>query len=266
MNDTLTIFPYGPLLVQYATVIGLCSLRFAVPALMFPPIANGLSGSVRTGVVLLFGSFVAYGQPLSLGQKIQGMAALLMTGREILIGLLIGFAASSVFWAVENAGIYIDNLTGYNNAQVSNPLRQEQSTPTSTLLSQIATVAFWSLGGMTFLLGAIYESYRWWPIAAIKPIPLNILESFVLTQSDSLMQLTTKLALPIVFILLLVDFAFGFIAKSAEKLDLGTFSQPIKGALTVLILALFAGLVIDQTRSQLTLHALGTQLKYWIGH
>lgn len=114
---------------------------------------------------------------------------------------------------------------------------------------------------MTFLLGALYESYHWWPLTASTPVPANVLESFALQQTDSLMQTTAKLAAPMMLMLLLVDFAFGFAAKSAQKLDLMTLSQPVKGALTVLMLALFVGIFVDQVRDQLVLSNLGDQLR-----
>ena len=111
-----------------------------------------------------------------------------------------------------------------------------------------------------FLLGTLYESYHWWPIMSAGPNVSNIIESFVMRQTDSLMQSVAKLAVPMMFILLLVDFAFGFAAKSASKLDLMTLSQPVKGAVTVLMLALFVGIFVDQVRNQVTLRGFSAQM------
>jgi type III secretion protein T len=196
----------------------------------------------------------------------RGMALIGIVLRETMFGFLLGIAASSVFWVAESAGIYIDNLTGYNNVQLTNPQSQDQATPTSTLLKQIATAVFWSLGGMMSLLSTVYESYSWWPITSSEPISRNILESFILNQTDTLMQVTAKLALPIVFVLLLVDLALGFASKSAEKLELSALGQPLKGALGVLMLALLAGLFVDQTSQQITLVDLGRQLRHALRH
>lgn len=263
MYDTLTTLPqFGATLIRSLTVLGVCSVRLFVMLYLFPPTADGiLQGVVRNGIVLLFSSFIAYGQPVSLYTSLTGTALVVIGLREVAIGLLLGFAASTVFWVAEGAGIYVDDLAGYNNVQITNPLREEQSTPTGTLLAQVASVAFWTFGGMTFLLGALYESYHWWPLTAATPVPANVLESFVLQQTDSLMQTTAKLAAPMMLMLLLVDFAFGFAAKSAQKLELMTLSQPVKGALTVMMLALFVGIFVDQVRDQLVLSGLGEQLR-----
>lgn len=90
-----------------------------------------------------------------------------------------------------------------------------------------------------------------------------LIEAFAVSQTDSLMQMVTKLAAPMMLVLLLIDFAFGFAAKSASKLDLMGLSQPVKGAVTVLMLALFVGTFVDQAREQVTLSTLSKQLREW---
>jgi type III secretion protein T len=263
LNDIFSALPQlGQLLVGYITLIGVCSLRLFIVMFIFPPTADGLlQGVVRNAIVLLFSSYVAYGQPASFIESLHGVALLEIGLREGVIGLVIGYAASIVFWVAEGAGTYIDDLTGYNSLQITNPTRNEQSTPTATLLGQVATVAFWALGGMTYLLGTLYESYHWWPITSTGVNVSNVLESFVLQQTDTLMQTVAKLAAPMMLILLLIDFAFGFAAKSASKLDLMTLSQPVKGAVTVLMLALFVGVFVDQVREQVTVAGLAAQFR-----
>jgi type III secretion protein T len=264
MNDSLLALPQlGALLTKYAAVITICSIRLHVLSILFPPFAeSGISRMTLNGMFTLLGLYVAYGQLATLIDTLGDMAIVGLFVRETMIGFLLGFAASSVFWVAEGAGVYIDNLTGYNNVQVTNPLSQDQATPTSTLLKQIATTTFWTLGGMTFLLSAVFESYRWWPVTSLEPIPRNILQSFMLSQTDTLMQSTAKLALPIVFVLLLVDIALGFVSKSAEKFELNALGQPLKGTLAVLMLALLTGLFVDQTRHQITLVDLGSQFRH----
>ncbi|WP_017775669.1 type III secretion system export apparatus subunit SctT [Paraburkholderia kururiensis] len=263
MNDLFNALPQlGTTFVGYMTLLGICSVRLLVIMSMFPPTADGvLQGVVRNGVAMLLSTFVAYGQPASLMTTLSGVHLIELGLREAVIGLVLGYAASTVFWVAESAGTYVDDLTGYNNMQVTNPLREEQSTPTGALLSQVAIVAFWTLGGMTFLLGVVYESYHWWPLTSNTPVAANIFESFVLRQTDTLMQTTAKLAAPMLFILLMIDFAFGFVSKSAQKLDLMTLSQPVKGAMTVLMLALLVGIFVDQVKDQLVLTSLGEQLR-----
>jgi type III secretion protein T len=248
-------------IIGYLTLTAVCSVRLFMIMTIFPPTSDGvLQGMVRNAMVVLFSSYIAYGQPASFVAALHGITLVEVGLREALIGMALGYAASLVFWVAESAGVYIDDLTGYNAAQMSNPMNHEQSTPTAILLTQIATVAFWALGGMMFLLGTLYDSYRWWPIISSTPNMMNVLESFVITQSDTLMQTVAKMAAPMVFVLLLIDFGFGVASKSASKLDLMTLSQPVKGAVTVLMLALFVGVFVDQVREQVTLSGFSAEI------
>ncbi|MGF6935036.1 type III secretion protein T [Paraburkholderia sp. UCT70] len=255
----------GHHLVGYLTLLALCSERLMVLMVVFPPTSdNVLSGRVRTGLALLWSSFVAWGQ----GSALENKSALILVGiglKEALIGIALGFAASTVFWAAESVGTYVDDLTGFNNVQMTNPSQGQQTSLTSTLLSQFAIAAFWLLGGMTFLLGALYQSYAWWPLADLTPIASHVLESFVLQKTDSLMEIVAKLAAPMMLMLLLIDIGFGFTGKVSQKLDLHSMGQPVKGALTILMLALMAGVFIDQVRDQLSLSGIADDARALAG-
>lgn len=248
-------------LVRFLIVLGLCSERLMVLMMIFPPTSdNVVQGRVRTALALLWGSFIAYGQRGLLEQG-ESMMLVGIGLKEALIGVGLGFAASTVFWAAESVGTYVDDLTGFNQLQMQNPSQGQQTSLTSTLLSQFAIAAFWCLGGMTFLLGAIYESYTWWPLANLTPAGGSILESFVLLKTDSLMETVAKLATPMMLMLLLIDIGFGFTGKVSQKLDLPSLAQPVKGALTILMLALMAAIFIDQVRDQLSLVGIAAEAR-----
>jgi type III secretion protein T len=242
----------GALVEEYMALLLVSSIRLSILMIVFPPTAKEiLQGPVRTGISLIWSSIVAYGQQAVLPQM-HGMFVVVVLAKESIIGLALGYAASLVFWAAESAGTYIDDLTGYNNVQMSNP-NGEQVSLTSTLLSQFAIAAFWLLGGMTFLLGAVYDSYRWWPLASVTPIPSAILESFAIGRADTLMQMTAKLAGPVMLALVLIDIGFGIAGKASQKIDMQSLERPVKGLVTVLMLALLAAVFVDQVRGQIAL-------------
>jgi type III secretion protein T len=251
----------GHKLVGYIMMLALCSERLMVLMMIFPPTSEGVvQGRVRTALALLWGSFVAYGQSGTLDQH----DAMFLVGigvKEALIGVGLGFAASTVFWAAESVGTYVDDLTGFNNIQMTNPSQGQQTSLTSTLLSQFAIAAFWLLGGMMSLLGAVYESYQWWPLDHLAPMGGRIIEAFVMHKTDSLMQTVAKLAAPMMLLLLLIDIGFGFAGKVSSKLNLSSLAQPVKGALTVLMLALLASVFINEVRDQLSLSNIGAEAR-----
>jgi type III secretion protein T len=252
--------------VGYMALLALCSARLMVLMIIFPPTSdNVLQGTLRMALSLLWGSFVAYGQHAAIADA-SSLMVIAIGVKEALIGTMLGFAASAVFWAAQSVGTYIDDLSGFNQVQMQNPSEGQQTSLTSTLLSQFAIAAFWLLGGMTFLLGAVYDSYRWWPLADLTPVGGQILESFVLQKTDSLMVTVAKLATPMMLLLLLVDIGFGFTGKVSQKLNLNSMGQPVKGALTVLMLALMAGVFIDQVRDQLSLTGIAAEARALSAH
>ncbi len=261
MESVLAVNDLHEVFVRIMLTIGLCSVRILI-VLIIIPVTNDqvLQGLVRNGIVMLLSTFVAYGQPISI-EHLSALNLCLIVGKEAVLGLVLGFAASTVFWVAEGVGVFIDDLTGFNNIQISNPTRSDTSTPTSALLGQIAITAFWALGGMMFLLGALYQSFQWWPLLSIEPMPREILESFVLHQTDTLMQMICKVAAPMVLILVLIDLAFGFLGKGAERLDTMSLSMPVKGAMTILLLAIFIGTFFQQIKEQLALKEISAQFQ-----
>lgn len=251
----------GDATVQYLTLLGLCSIRMYIVMFIFPPTGDGvLQGSTRNGMALLWSSFVAYGQQALL-PRLHGAFLVEAVVKEAFIGLVLAFAASSVFWIAEGAGVYVDDLTGYNELQIKNPSRGDQMTLTSTLLSQTVIASFWLLGGMMCLLGTIYESYHWWPLDSVTPVAANIVESFVLQETDTMMQSIAKIAGPLMLVLLLVDLGLGLVTAVAEKLELNSLAHPIKGALNVLMLSLLIAIFVDSLHVQISLATLAQQFR-----
>jgi type III secretion protein T len=186
--------------------------------------------------------------------------------KEALLGVLLGFAASIVFWVAEGVGELIDNLSGFNSVQQNNPTSGQQSTPVGNLLSNLANACFWMLGGMTVLAGVVFESYRWWPLDRISPEWSGVLQSFLQVHLTQLMRSQIVLAAPLLLVLLLIDIGIGLLSKAADKLEPNSLGQPIKGAVALLMLALLVALFFQQARPMLTLTNLQGELGAWLRH
>ena len=249
MSDTATaLLALSSQGVSLLTLLALCGVRMFVLFFVLPATAqDSLPGMTRNGVIYVLSSFIAYGQPADALARIEAAGLVGLVFKEAFIGLLIGFAASTVFWVAESVGLLIDDVSGYNNVQMINPLSGEQSTPVSTVLMQLAIVSFYALGGMLMLLGALFESFRWWPLSQLMPDMGAIGESFVIQQTDGMMAAIVKLSAPVMLVLVLVDLAIGFVARAADKLDPSNLSQPIRGVLALLLLALLTSVFIAQS-------------------
>lgn len=240
-------------LLALLMLLALCSVRILVVFVVLPAASDQvLSGGVRNGVVYAISLFIAAGQPADTLSKIDGMTMLIIVGKEMFIGLVIGYTASSVFWIAQSVGVIIDNMAGFNNIQTSNPLRGEQSTPISNVLIQMAIVLFYVSGGMLFLLGALFESFRWWPLTASLPSLDAMTQSFLISRVDTIASATVKLAAPVMLVLVLIDLGFGLVAKAADKLEPTSLSQPVRGAIALLMLVLLTGALVEQVKTEFT--------------
>lgn len=238
--------------VQMLSILALCSLRVLVTFIMLPATTTEvLPGVARNGVVLLMTLFVAFGQPMTTFEQLAPETLVQLCAKEAFIGLLLGYAAATIFWAAESIGVVVDNLAGYNNVQMSNPLRGDQSTPVGNSMLQLAIALFYLLGGMTALLGTIFESFRWWPLGTIQPDMSALAQTFVLKSTDSLFQTIVKLSSPIMLVMVLVDLGFGVLGRAAEKLEPSSLSHPVRGAVALLLLVVLTANFVDQVKTQL---------------
>jgi len=118
---------------------------------------------------------------------------------------------------------------------------------------QLATALFYVGGGMTFLMGAMFESLKWWPLASLTPSMASVAESFIIARTDSIMAATVKFGTPVMLALVFVDLSIGILARAAEKLEPSSLSQPLRGAIGLLMLILLVGVLSQQVLGSLRL-------------
>ncbi len=130
---------------------------------IFLPILNKqtLGGTmVRNGVLCSLALFIF---PMinqqDLPTETDGIWLMIVLGKEVLLGLLIGFVAAIPFWAIEAAGFLVDNQRGAAMASMFNPTLGSQSTPTAVLLTQTLITLFFSGGGFVAFIYALFNSY-----------------------------------------------------------------------------------------------------------
>lgn len=242
----------------------LCSARlFATFSILQATSEQALQGRVRSGVVIIIALFVGAGQPSDLTGTLGEGLFVVLALKEVFVGMILGYMAATVFWVAEGVGAMIDSVAGYNNVQQQNPLNSSQSTPISNLLLQLCVTLFYTFGGFLFLLEALFETYKWWPINSVTPLPAKILERFVIMQTDTLMTQVVKIASPVLIIMVLIDLGFGLIAKTAGKLEPNALAQPVKSATALLLVMLSLGVFVQQLAASLSLADFKQQLQVW---
>jgi|GEM_PF-332007 len=263
-NNFTGLIGAGTLLQEAVMLLAVCLLRVYAVFLVLPATSDqALQGPVRNGLCICLALFIAWGQPTSLVHDMDMVRLVTTLAKEALIGLVLGFAASTVFWVAEGVGVLIDNQAGYNNVQQTNPLSGEQSTPIGNLLAQLAISGFYLLGGMLILTGLLFDSFHWWPIGSLAPAWSTILEDFVRVQTGHYLELMIKIAAPALLVLMLIDLGFGVLSKTADKLEPNNLAQPVKGAVAIAMLSLLVAVFFEQVRPALSLQTLAGDLRHW---
>ncbi len=248
---------------QWAALVLVFGIRLYVTMMVLPATADEMMPHfVRNGLVGVFALHCAAGSsPEALQAAItSGGGLVVLVAREGAIGLTIGFAAAKLFWVAQSVGALIDNLSGYNNVQLNNPTSTEQTTPVSNLMSQLAAAVFYVSGGLLFLLGAIVQTYEWWPVLQAEPTWPSWPKALAGDTMAQLMRLVAAVAGPALFILAFLDLGMGILSRSAKNIDTSSVSTPLKAAAALLSMVFFAGLFLDDAKTYLSLAPLADWL------
>jgi type III secretion protein T len=266
LDSTMSIIQLGEYAKGAMLLMSLCGMRI-LAAMMVMPATNDqvIQGTVRSGVALVIGGYIAWGQSIEWALHLTSPQIVVLLLKEALLGLMLGFATATVFWVAEGVGVMIDNQAGYNSVQQTNPLSGEQSTPVGNTLSQLAIAGFYLLGGLVTWVGVLFETYAWWPLAATLPQWGNVLERFAQLEVQRVLVALLQIASPVLLVLLMIELAIGLLSKMAEKLEPNNLGQPIKGAVALLLLTMLVAVFFEQAKPQLALHSLARDLKAFSG-
>lgn len=244
------------------TLLALSCVRIMTIFVVLPATSDQmLPGMARNGVVYTISIFVAAAQSPAIAEQLGPAKLLLLTGKEMFLGACLGYVASTVFWVAQTAGTIVDDIAGYNNVQMTNPLRGDQSTPVASTLLNLAVTLFYAAGGMLFLLGVVFESFHWWPLGEMLPSVQGVAQSFLLQQTDTIFSSAVKLVAPIMAMMLMIDAGLGLLARAADKLEPVSLGQPVKGAVALLMLIALVTAMSGQVRDALTLGQLMQQVR-----
>ncbi|MDR2387531.1 MAG: type III secretion system export apparatus subunit SctT, partial [Deltaproteobacteria bacterium] len=165
--------------------------------------------------------------------------------KETALGLAIGWVSGIVFWAVQSAGLVMDNQRGASMATGQDPLSGQETSPLGSLLFQGVAVAFFLGGGFVAYLRLIWLSYELWPLTSFLPtFGYGVGPLFFISLVDWLMLQTLLLAGPVVAACLLTDVSLGLVNRFASQLNVYVLSMPIKSGLTMFILVSYYAALI----------------------
>ena len=157
---------------------------------------------------------------------------LILTARELLVGLTVGLCAGATFRAAEAAGRLADILRGANLAEVLSPTSDERTSPTADLYLFVTVVVFLELGGLRFMVSALARSYEAVPIGELPHVAaFRAAAVLVVATTGRLMESAIGLAAPVVVALWVTDVALGVVGRAAPQIPIYFAAMPAKALL-----------------------------------
>lgn len=220
-------------LAQALLLWGLCAARIAGAFLLIPLFTQEVVPPLVRNAVFM--SLAA----LALALQLPGLmhapmpwgdtwGLLLRIGRELFIGVSLGFFWAVLLWAFEAAGQIIDTKVGATMAQIVDPLGGHQTSLSGALLSRLAGWVFMSSGGFMLMVGSLLDSYTIWPLAAptlqLLPESAQLFE----TAFGQLMALALLIAAPALLLSWVMDGSLGLVNRFAPQLNLQAISSSLK--------------------------------------
>ncbi len=209
---------------------------------------------VRPGVVMAFapglgGAFVPPRVKVALTVMVavgllpvvtvpQSPDALALTGtiaREAAIGLALAAAMQALVSGVELAGHLSGYQIGYSYAATIDPMTGARNNTITALFGLVAVLTLLSLNGHHAVLRALAASYDGLPIGA--GAVGATLASRVQDMLGLIFKVGTRLAAPIVVVMLVVEVVVGLISRTAPSLGFMVVGYPIRLALGLFVLA-----------------------------
>ncbi|MCX8016909.1 MAG: flagellar biosynthetic protein FliR, partial [Rhodocyclaceae bacterium] len=146
-------------------------------------------------------------------------------GRELVIGLILGFTLRIAFAAIDVAGELIGMQMSLSFAVFYDPQNAGQTPVLAEFLGLIVLLLFLAMNGHLLTLSVLAESFRLLPVS-VAPFSGGGF-THLLAWSSTLFSAGLLLALPLITALLIANLAMGVLARVAPQLNIFAVGFPV---------------------------------------
>jgi flagellar biosynthetic protein FliR len=227
----------------FSDALQLFALGFArwAPVTSLTPFLGGrlVPGTVRIGLAFMLALWVVPGTSAASAAPlaISSIAFYALLLKELLVGFVLAFSASLVFWAAEMGGRFIDNVRGTTTANLLIPQVSTQSSLLGDFYFQLFVVLYVIAGGHRWFLGAVFRSYEAVPPLAPGLRTAGLARDFIAATAD-LLVVALQIMAPALIVLMLMDLMLGVANRMAPQLDVFFISLSLQASVGALVVAL----------------------------
>lgn len=230
-------------------------LGFMIVAPFFGSMNIPMTARVGFAIILTAVTVPYVGEsiPASLALELKGGGSfdfILLLANQVLVGLMLGFCASFIFYAIESAGRIIDTQRGSNMTDIIAPQTGERTSPTGQFLMMVALMVLLVSGLHMEMISGLLNTFEVFPptlglewlgdplrASAEHPELEGVIATFAKLSGDSLL-LTLQIAAPAMMTLMLTDVLLGIINRGAPQVNVFALSQVVKGPIGIAALML----------------------------
>lgn len=153
-----------------------------------------------------------------------------LLGKEVVVGMMIGFVAQMVFFGVQIAGIVIDTQRGLNQITYLAPQLPGNVSALGNLQIQASIALFLLLNGHLLFLDSLANSFVAVPPGSMPhlvPGLAPVASEFIRISASSIL-IGAELCSPVVLTIFLVDIAFGSVQKVAPSIRVSADANTAK--------------------------------------
>ena len=163
-------------------------------------------------------------------------------GREVLLGLSMGYIVKLVFSGIEMAGQLIDYQVGYTMGAIYDPASGTASAYYGKLFHWLSILTFFMMDFHHALLLALMNSFR--VIAAGQIGFENIKLEGILYLFIYSFKIALCLAAPVIIVLLVSDIVMGMLSRTVPQLNVFMLGMPLKSLVCmVMVLMIITSLM-----------------------
>lgn len=157
--------------------------------------------------------------------------------QEVAIGILLGFAASLIFSAIQMAGEFISIQMGLSVATVLDPITHTQAPLMGQLYFYFALLVFLSLNAHHALILGIDRSFAWIPLGDFITNG-GLMTERMLVMARDMFVIALLVGLPVMGLLLITEAALCFVAKVMPQMNIFMVGMPLKVGVGLLAIML----------------------------
>ncbi len=188
----------------------------------------------KVGLGLIIAATLFSSMPVQLDPEPNLLPYVILAAKELILGMLFGYTARLVFFAVQFAGEIIGIDIGFGVVNIIDPLSAEQISVIGTFKNLIAIVTFLVINGHHVILNALIQSFEMLPLGGIH---LSAgLGSGIIEMTAQVFIMAIQMSAPVITALFMTSLALGIVARTVPQMNVFIVGFPLKIGIGVAML------------------------------